>query len=386
MSVGLGTNWTPFIHYLDYINMVPYRYDKLFCGYIQNEENSREKVIWNYSVPVRKVNAEGNGIKLGKLAEYEGFWRQDQIGRGLINTISYKEYFDFALDLSKNLNWLTATGPPIKTEVKRPTKILQSSPGFNQNNCSAPILGRDTRPLVGDNLEDIYIELRRNLLGATIDLLAFHTGSNLGGYVIPEAWTPLCLEIKSSDQDIFAIYDQYTLKHMVHEYSRSVAYEEQVFQDMSLFNHEDYALTPYLLCIEPVFALKLAYKEWFIQNFKHHSPLSLSFKAELHKSMASFVVLKTTYAPKRISQAIIIDTLNLQPCDLDMNLLAQYLKEGFDIVIGPRKYAYHYADIYLKSTNIFSIGQQSLGKLSMSRGPNLSDNKSVNKIETSRIA
>ena len=28
LSIGLGSNWTPFIHYFDYLNNAPYRYDK----------------------------------------------------------------------------------------------------------------------------------------------------------------------------------------------------------------------------------------------------------------------------------------------------------------------------------------------------------------------
>ncbi len=33
-NVGLGINWMPFIHHLDWINRVPFRYDKFFEGKI----------------------------------------------------------------------------------------------------------------------------------------------------------------------------------------------------------------------------------------------------------------------------------------------------------------------------------------------------------------
>ena len=71
MSVGLGTNWTPFIHYLDYINMVPYRYDKLFCGIYRMrkilEKKSSGTILYLYA------STEGNGIKLVSLLSMKDF-------------------------------------------------------------------------------------------------------------------------------------------------------------------------------------------------------------------------------------------------------------------------------------------------------------------------
>ena len=384
MSVGLGTNWTPFIHYLDYINMVPYRYDKLFCGYIQNEENSREKVIWNYSVPVRKVNAEGNGIKLGKLAEYEGFWRQDQIGRGLINTISYKEYFDFASNLSKSNRWLTASGPPISIEFDRDLDHSSLDKTSNQvDKNGVPILGSHFRPLVGDNLDDIYTDLKSNLTGATIDFFKIHTGANLGGHVLPEAWIPLSLEIKARNQEPLVIDNYNLLTCMVHEYSRSFSVKEQTLSEMNLFNLDNCDLKSYQLCTEPVFDLKRTYKNWFVQRFKLHDQLDLTFKADLQKSAASFILLRNTKCSSRKLQSILIDSLAFsQNKDFYIKNVVRYLEEGFDIIVGPCIYSYHYSLRYLKSTNIFSVDMKKLRELTMPYGPNSSDNDNINKFET----
>ena len=39
LSIGLGPNWTPFIHYLDYLVSSEFRYDKLFYGKIKLKDS-----------------------------------------------------------------------------------------------------------------------------------------------------------------------------------------------------------------------------------------------------------------------------------------------------------------------------------------------------------
>ena len=111
-----------------------------------------------------------------------------------------------------------------------------------------PILGTHFRPLVGDNLDDIYTDLKTNLTGATIDFFKVHTGANLGGHVLPEAWIPLSLEIKARNEEPLVIDNYNLLTHMVHEYSRSVSFKEQTLSEMNLFNLYNCDVKSYLLC------------------------------------------------------------------------------------------------------------------------------------------
>ena len=93
---------------------------------------------------------------------------------GLINTISYKEYFDLASNLSKSNRWLTASGPPISIEFDRDLDHSSLDKTSNQvDKNGVPILGSHFRPLVGDNLDDIYTDLKRTLLERQLISLKF---------------------------------------------------------------------------------------------------------------------------------------------------------------------------------------------------------------------
>ena len=47
LTIGLGYNWIPFIHYLDWLNKVPFRYDKYFKGYVINKNNVKKLVKYS---------------------------------------------------------------------------------------------------------------------------------------------------------------------------------------------------------------------------------------------------------------------------------------------------------------------------------------------------
>tara|TARA_B100000674_G_scaffold54690_1_gene38035 strand:+ start:3743 stop:5350 length:1608 start_codon:yes stop_codon:yes gene_type:complete len=381
MSIGLGTNWTPFIHYLDYINMEPYRYDKLFSGYIQDDYKQKIKTVWNYSVPVRITNAEGNCIKLGKLAEYECLWTRQEIGRGLINSIPYDQYFEFALSQSKNIRWLTATGPPTHTEFPRQITSKQSDHNQTPNieSDSIPILGKPTRPLVGDCLSVVNKELINQLIGATVDHFCIHTGANIGGHVIPEAWIPMSLTIKAQNGDTLSVNDRNTLFRMVHEYSRSISINLSCLE--SIYSNNDcFIADPCLSCVEPIFALKKTYQSWLIERFKSSRPVELTFESQLHKSSVSFILLRNTKSSCQNNQVIVVDSLLFS--DLKIGSLQNFLDQGFTLIIGPTTYSYHYSLLYLNSTHIYSFSSNGLDKLIIPRGMNPSDNRKLNKLET----
>ena len=53
-NIGLGNNWVPFIHYVDWLNKVPFRHDKYFKGIIIDQNNKKKKYVWHY--PVREMS------------------------------------------------------------------------------------------------------------------------------------------------------------------------------------------------------------------------------------------------------------------------------------------------------------------------------------------
>ena len=115
-SIGLGPNWIPFIHYLDWKNKAPFRYDKFFKGVIVHKKK-RHKVNWHYPVRVIRKEATANAHKIGELACKKGIFKWSKLGRSSVYTADYKKYFNFVIKLTKFNVWLTVNGP--KFNIKR---------------------------------------------------------------------------------------------------------------------------------------------------------------------------------------------------------------------------------------------------------------------------
>ena len=111
--VGLGYNWIPFMHYLDWKNKVPFRFDKTFYGYIKKNK-VKKKVKWIYSARLLREETFSNGYKIGFKAVQNKLYRHTIIGRSMIYSIDYKKFFTFSEKLTKKNKWLTVNGPPFK--------------------------------------------------------------------------------------------------------------------------------------------------------------------------------------------------------------------------------------------------------------------------------
>tara|TARA_B100000902_G_scaffold316947_1_gene308436 strand:+ start:146 stop:937 length:792 start_codon:yes stop_codon:yes gene_type:complete len=111
--IGLGYNWIPFIHYLDWKNKVPFRFDKIFYGYIK-KKNKIKKVKWVYYVRHLRKETLSNGYKIGKIALQKKLYKNTKIGKSVIYAIDYKKFFDFSIKLTRKNKWLTVDGPKFK--------------------------------------------------------------------------------------------------------------------------------------------------------------------------------------------------------------------------------------------------------------------------------
>ena len=68
VNLGLGSNWIPFIHYLDYLNNVKFRFNKKFKIKIINNKHHKD-VIWKYYCRYKRIKKISDGYKLGFIAE-----------------------------------------------------------------------------------------------------------------------------------------------------------------------------------------------------------------------------------------------------------------------------------------------------------------------------
>ena len=112
-NIGLGVNWIPFIHYLDWLNKAPFRYDKFFEGTIVDNK-TKKKIKWHYPVRNLKKEATTNGYKIGNLALKAKLFKYYKLGKSEIYVINYIKFFNFAKLVTSNDKWLTVDGPKFK--------------------------------------------------------------------------------------------------------------------------------------------------------------------------------------------------------------------------------------------------------------------------------
>ena len=109
--VGLSYNWIPFLHYLDWKNNVPFRFDKTFYGLIKLKK-IKKKIKWVYSARYLRKETVSNGYKIGFKAVQNKLYKRAIIGKSMIYSIDYKKFFKLSVKLTKNNKWLTVNGPP----------------------------------------------------------------------------------------------------------------------------------------------------------------------------------------------------------------------------------------------------------------------------------
>ena len=106
VNIGLGSNWIPFIHHLDYLNNVNFRFNKKKRIFIKNNK-IKKKIIWNYYASYKKIKKISDGYKIGNIAEKKSIYRSVKLGRGEIFFCDYKKLFFLSRKLSKKNPYIT---------------------------------------------------------------------------------------------------------------------------------------------------------------------------------------------------------------------------------------------------------------------------------------
>lgn len=112
--IGLGYNWMPFIHYLDWKNNAPFRFNKIFEGKIKIKEKEI-KIKWTYFARYLREETLSNGYKIGYRAIKKNLYSFSSLGKSMVYMIDYKNFYEFAKNITKKNKWLTVNGPKFKT-------------------------------------------------------------------------------------------------------------------------------------------------------------------------------------------------------------------------------------------------------------------------------
>nr|WP_321271237.1 AAC(3) family N-acetyltransferase [uncultured Tolumonas sp.] len=204
LNIGLGPNWTPFIHHADWLGGVPFRYDKLFTGYIN--EKSEHKSVWLYSVPVYLDIARANAHVVGKAAESEGIWKYAPLGRARVYCCDYSQYFSFVMGHIKNDPWLMASGKTADIfELEKERIDYRHIDHEHITSCA----NFDDLAAVSEKA-DAIMAFVSDTYKFTVN--KYTTGTNIYDHVIPEGWYCRKLVIKAKDK-ILLDNDLYVLPY-----------------------------------------------------------------------------------------------------------------------------------------------------------------------------
>jgi aminoglycoside N3'-acetyltransferase len=219
-SIGLGPNWTPFIHHADWFSKVPFRYDKLFHGIIK-DANQTISCPWVYAVPLLSKEAEANGHVIGAMAVESKIWRYAELGRARVYCCSYLDYFNFTLNAQRKQPWITAIGPaddPVKLEQKR---LLQIKSNIDLSKLNLSELALISRADCSYEVERA-IELVAQQIPVTLH--SYKSGENHFDWILPESWR--LRDANLTDQDGTAIFSSNDHPHRIYNHSLNV--EKQI--------------------------------------------------------------------------------------------------------------------------------------------------------------
>ncbi|MEF3191929.1 MAG: AAC(3) family N-acetyltransferase [Campylobacterales bacterium] len=187
-SIGLGPNWTPFIHYADWVYKVPFRFDKLFVGLIKEGEEIKKRV-WLYSVRILADESYPDAHRAGREAEEAGIWRFSKLGRARVYSARIRDYFEFVCAKLQSNRWYLARGPARDVlEIERKRVGVGCFEAFGPFD---PIRWRLQMSKIRiDTVSEGFthiIQQIQNYFGGTIGKK--RSGEWVGDFVVPEQWT-----------------------------------------------------------------------------------------------------------------------------------------------------------------------------------------------------
>lgn len=325
-NIGLGPNWTPFIHYADWLTKVPFRYDKLFVGNIMVDDRPQKK-HWVYTVRILSEPSRTDGHRLGKMAVEQGLWKWAPLGRGRIYVADYKDYFDFALLNLKRDPWLTAVGPeadPIKLEEKRiGTQIKHVN---LPERATYMDIASKLAPLVRETVSD-GMDMALNALSEQLPMTIhrYATGMNCFNWILPEKWTCYGASLQRMNGEIVFSFEENPL--FVRSYS--LPHEGEI-------SHED--LLKHIVTHSTI-SKAIPYKQEFIERdwgFCCPKRIKESLTDERYKvdirTDFSYGELKVgeVMVPSDSSKTILICTYLDYPCQV--NVAFSGVLAGMDII------------------------------------------------------
>ena len=232
-NIGVSLHFTSGMHYLEQLTKVPYRFPKLFSGYIK-ENGKLVKQSWLYDVMVlgRLSNPMYERIETDEQTQH--LWLSATVGLGQINCIGYHELYDFLSSKLVQDPWYFFEGSSTDIIASERTRVgikeydidLPKNANIEQIVRSLWYLPRD---IVSDGY-DATLEALSKQVPMTIH--EYPTGTECFTWIVPEKWTCHEAYLETIDgKRLFSYSD-----NPLHVVSYSLPFEGEVSRD-ELFKH-----------------------------------------------------------------------------------------------------------------------------------------------------
>ena len=190
LTLGLGPNWIPFIHYLDWIHKVPFRFDKLFTGAINKSEKT-EYVTWIY--PVRTLIEESYpwAYRAGEIAKQKGICRFIPLGKSGFYVCDYRKYLIEVYRIMEKDKWFLAKGPKVDVFQREKERLREKPERLNlppfEPQIWLEILERQRRDLISLSTDMTLEAIRKHF--KEFEIKEVPTGEYCLSWIVPERWS-----------------------------------------------------------------------------------------------------------------------------------------------------------------------------------------------------
>jgi aminopeptidase-like protein/aminoglycoside N3'-acetyltransferase len=231
--LGVGLYESIFAHHMEAVTRVPWRYDKLFMGYVR-ESGQLRKEGWIYNVRILAKNGEQAEEPLEALARKLGVCRTAPVGSSEILAVSAEEFRDLIVREFARDPWFTANGPPgdpvefeeLRIGAPRPAVSLPVHASMEQIMQDLWHLPRD----IISNGYDAALQALSTQVPMTIH--KYPSGTKCWTWIVPEKWTCYEAHIETlGGRRLFSCAD-----HPLHVVSYSLPFEGEVTRE-ELFRH-----------------------------------------------------------------------------------------------------------------------------------------------------
>ncbi len=189
-TIGVGLSEATFQHHVEEMVGVPFRFRKLFTGYVQDQGVQR-KEGWLYYVRILADNSLSDNSRIEQKARATGLCQAVAVGLGEILAVDSREHFALISDQLSQDPWYTAQGPagdPVVLEQTRVngTKYQVDLPENASMGQMLDAIWQLPRDIVSEAYDAALTALSEQL---PMTIHAYPTGTEVWSWIVPEKWT-----------------------------------------------------------------------------------------------------------------------------------------------------------------------------------------------------